>query len=90
MLTTSSLGLRLCFAGLDALEPRVIELGVTSTATVSEPRPTATATTPFARFLDGSTLGAHRACGRRRGCWCLYLGISHLVKEKRENSHCMV
>ena len=63
------LGLRQCFAGLDALVPRVIKLlGVTSTSAVSEPRTTATAATPFARFPDGGAFGAYGTDGRRRDC----------------------
>ena len=49
------LGLSPCFACLDAFVPRVIQIGVTSTLAVSEPRTTATATTTFARFHDGAT-----------------------------------
>ena len=68
LLATGSLGLCPCFADPDALVPRVIELGVVSTSAVSEPRTTATATTPFARFLDGTAFGTHRADGGRRPC----------------------
>ena len=62
------LGLRQCFAGLDALIPRVIELGVTSTSAVSEPRTSATAATSFPRFRDDTAFGAYGAGDRRRGC----------------------
>ena len=69
LLATGSLGLRPCFADLDALVPRVIELGVISTSTVSEPRTSATATTAFPRFGDSAAFGAPGLVGRRhRGC----------------------
>ena len=66
------LGLRQCFAGLDARVPRVIKLAVTHTSAVSEPRTTATATTAFPRFPDGATFGTYGTDGRRRrrACWC--------------------
>ena len=48
-----------CFAGLDSLVPSVIELAVTSTSTVSEPRTAATATTDFSGLLDGAALRAY-------------------------------
>ena len=54
------------FAGLDALVPRVMKLGVTSTSAVFEPRTTATATTSFARFFDDTAFGAYDAGGRCR------------------------
>ena len=65
--------------------PRVIELGVTSTSAVSEPRTTATAATNFARFRDDPAFEAygtddHR---RRRGYWwCVYAGIGQISKIK--------
>ena len=60
------LELRPCFAGLDALIPRVITLGITSTSAVSEPRTTATAATKFLRFRDYAAFGAYGTDGRRR------------------------
>ena len=54
------LGLRQCFARLDALVPRVIKLGVTRTSAVSEPRTTTTAATNFPGFCDDA---AFRTCG---------------------------
>ena len=63
---------RPCFAGLDALVPRVMELGVASSSAVSEPRTTATAATAFPRFLDGAAFAAYGTDCRRRGCWCSY------------------
>ena len=63
------LRLRQCFAGLDALVPRVIEFGVTSTSTVSEPRTTATATTSFPGFGDDAAFGAGGTDDCRRGRW---------------------
>ena len=63
------------FAGLNALVPRVIKLCVTSSSAVSEPSATATATTAFPRFRDNA---AFDTCGtdcRRRGWWCVNMGI---------------
>ena len=68
--TDDCLGLPPCFAGLDALVPRVLKLGAASTSAVSEPRTTATATTFFTRSRDGATFGTYGTDGRRRGCWC--------------------
>ena len=73
-MTADRLGLRPCFADLDALVPRVTELGVTSTSAVSEPRTAATATTAFTRFRDSDTFGTYGTDGRHRrrrcrGCW---------------------
>ena len=53
------LGLHPCFAGLDALVPRVTELGVTSSAAVFEPRTAATATTHFAGFLNHNAIATY-------------------------------
>ena len=73
-----------CFAGLDALVPRVMKLGVIGTSAVSEPRTTATTTTDFSRFLDGTALRACQTDCRRRNCSCVHGGIH----QKRENNHC--
>ena len=81
-MTDGCLGLRPCFAGLDALVPSVIELGVTSTCAVSEPRPAATATTDFVRFRDDTAFGAHGTYGRRRSCWCVHVDIGQITKRK--------
>ena len=61
------LGLRQCFAGLDALVPRVIKLGVTCASAVPKPRTTATAATISPRFRDDTAFGAYGSDGRRRG-----------------------
>ena len=83
MSVASSLGLRQCFADLDALVPRVVELGLTSTPTVSEPRTTATATTDFPRFSDGTALATYGPSGRRgRDCWHIYVSIGKKIKRK--------
>ena len=71
-----------CFAGLDALVPRVMKLGVIGTSAVSEPRTTATTTTDFSRFLDGATLGTYQPGCRRRDCSCVYAGICQNTKRK--------
>ena len=77
-------GLCPCFAGLDTLVPRVIELGVTSTSTVFEPRTTVSATTSFARFLDDAALRAYGGNGDRRSDgWCLHVGIGQHDKRKK-------
>ena len=75
------LGLRPCFADLHALVPRVMELGVTSTSAVPEPRTTATTAASFPRFRNDAAFGAYRIDGRRHGWWCAYVGIGQ-QKEK--------
>ena len=65
-----TLRLELTFASLDALKPPVINVGVTDTSAVSEPRTAATAATSFARFLDSAAFEAYRTGGRRHQCWC--------------------
>ena len=65
--------LRQCFAGPDALVPRVIKLGVTSTSAVSEPRTTAATATYFPRFRNDPAFGAYETDGRRRNCYCEYV-----------------
>ena len=65
---------RPCFAGLDALVPRVMELGVASSSAVSEPRTTATATTDFSRFRERAAFGTYQPDSRRRGCSRAYVG----------------
>ena len=89
--------LRLRFAGVDALVPRVMTFCVTSsTSAVSKPRTAATATTTFAGFHDDAASGAYGIDGRRRGCWCLHVGISqrHIgqsqTEEKSYNRHCLL
>ena len=77
------LKLRQCFTGLDALVPRVIKLGVTSTSTVSEPRTTATAATNFPRFRDDAAFGAYGTDGRRCDNWCV---CEYWSKRKDENT----
>ena len=59
-----------------------MKLGVTSSSAVSEPRTTATATTDFARFLDGAAFGAYQTGCRRRDCSCVYVGIAPNTKTK--------
>ena len=70
---------------MDALVPRVIKLGVTSTSTVPEPRTTATAATDFHRFRDDAAFGAYGTDDCRR-CWwwCAYVGIGQNTNWKRE------
>ena len=72
------------FAGLNALVPRVFKLVATSPSTVSEPRTTATATTHFARFFNGTAFRTHRTHGRRGDCWCLYM--QDMVKTTNEKT----
>ena len=71
----SCLGLGPCFAGLNALVPRVIKVCVTCTSAVFEPRTTVTAATSFARSLDDAAFGACRTEDRRSDGWCLYVDI---------------
>ena len=78
------LGLRQCFAGLDALVPCVVKLDVTSTSAVSEPRTTATATTVFPRFRDGAAFATYMPDGcRRYDCECLYVAFVKEAKRKK-------
>ena len=51
------------FAGLDALEPRVVEVRVTGISAVLEPSTTANTTAEFTGFLVFAALGAHRSAG---------------------------
>ena len=51
--------------------PSVIELDVTSTSAVSEPRTTATAAADFPRFRDDAAFGTYGTDGCRRGGWCV-------------------
>ena len=67
--------MRRCFAGLDALVPRVIKLGVTSTSAVSGPRTAATATTSLAGLASYAAFGAYGPDARLRGYWCAYVVI---------------
>ena len=77
--------MRPCVADPDALVPRVMELGVTSTPAVSEPRTAATATTACPRFLDGAAFAAYGTDGRRRGdYWCSF---DERKKQKMVRSH---
>ena len=46
------------FAGLDAINPRVIKLRVAEIATFVDPSPPINATTELAGSLDGAALGA--------------------------------
>ena len=78
MLTPGCLQLRPCFAGPDALVPRVMAFCVTGTSAVPEPRTAATATASFPGFRDGAAFAAcETADGRRRRGYCCY----SLVKE---------
>ena len=81
------LGLQPCFAGLDALVPRVINVCVTSTPAVSEPRTAATATTGFARFPDGPAFGAYGTGDRCRGCWCVSVVVDQRCRKEREKKY---
>ena len=78
-------GQRQCFAGLDALVPRVIKFDVTSTPAVSEPRTTDTTTTYFPRFRDDTAFWAYGTDGRHRGCWCIHVGIDQKTNEITRN-----
>ena len=60
-----------CFAGLEAVVPRVLQVCVARTSTSSEPRTSTTATTALAGFPDDSTFGTYDTDGRPRTCWCL-------------------
>ena len=75
LLTGGYLRLGPCFAGLNALVPRVIKVCVTCSSAVFEPRTTVSATTSFAGFLDDAALGAYGTGDRRSDGWCLYVDI---------------
>ena len=62
-----SVSRELTFAGLQAFDPRV--LGIALVSTVVEPSAIGSAATEFARFFDGSTLGAYGTNSRN---WCYY------------------
>ena len=63
------------FAGIDTLEPRVVEVRVTGLSAVLVPITAGVATTDFTGFLVQDARGTHRGpdC-RRKGlhcdCWC--------------------
>ena len=59
----------LTFAGVDALDPRMIKSRVTDTSTIIEPRTTESATTALAGFLDGTALRTSGIGRRRRWHW---------------------
>ena len=84
LLADSCLGLGPCFAGLNALVPRVLKVFVTCTSTVFEPRTTVSATTSFARFLDDTAFGAYGTGGRRRDDWCLHVDIGQHNKREKD------
>ena len=62
------------FAGLNALDPCMIEVCVAGISAVLEPSTAASATTAFAGFLDsaalGTPFGAGQGCTRCRGRFC--------------------
>ena len=62
----------------------MIKLGVASTSAVFEPRTSVTAATAFAGFPDAAACGAYGTDSRRRGCWCVYVGIGK--KHQDENT----
>ena len=71
-----------CFAGPNALVPRVIKVCVTGTSAGSEPRTAAAATGNFARFLNDSALGAYETHGRCRDCWCWHVENGETCEDK--------
>ena len=54
------------FTDPDALIPRVLQIGVTTTSARSEPRTAATATTHFVRLPNVDTFGTYGTDDRRR------------------------
>ena len=94
------LGVSQCFAGLNALVPRMIRPGGDTISAVSEPRTTATTATHLPGFSDDATF---RACGRdgRHGCWrerererercvCVLVNLGQNKKMTNRNSHYLV
>ena len=73
---------------MDALVPRVTELGVTRTSAVSEPGTAATTTTAFPGFPDAATLAAYDP-GARRGRNCGYLQVS-IGQRNKVKTLCLV
>ena len=67
LLTDDCLGLLPYFAGLQALEPRVIKFRVTGASTISKPGTAPTTATAHAGFLRDAAYGACRT-DARRGC----------------------
>ena len=91
MSIASSIGLRPCLTDLDARVPRVTELGITSTSTVSEPRTTVTTTTAFPRFTNHATVVTYGDDDRpRRDCWYVYVSIGQRKNREKLSSHCLV
>ena len=86
LLTDSCPGLSPCFAGLNALVPRVLKSYVTSTSAIFEPGTAASATTAFARFPDGAASGASGTAGRRRLSWCFFNTDIHWPNTKRRKT----
>ena len=89
MSAASPLIRRPCFAGLDALDPRVLKVWVPSTSAVFEPRTAATTTTNLTGFLDSNTFGAY-GTGNCCGCSGSYVEIGQRYKEKKLLYHCLV
>ena len=83
MAADGCLGLRPCFAGPNALVPRVIKLGVTRTSAVSDPRTTVTATTVFTRFRDGAAFEADRLYSCRHSFWYFMRELVKDIKKKK-------
>ena len=50
---------RRTFAGLDALTPSVLKLGIAGVSALFEPITTAHAATALTRFLDRTAIGTH-------------------------------
>ena len=63
----------------------MIELGVTSTSAVSEPRTSATAAACFPRFRDDTAFGAYKTDSRRRGCWCAYVSLVKIIRTREQS-----
>ena len=80
------LGLRMCFADLDSLVPRVINVCVASTSAVFEPRTSSTATTSLARFVDRAAFRSYRTVNCCRSCW--YYMWTFIGQRRKEKNTC--
>ena len=74
--------MRQCFAGLDALVPRVSKLDIAIASAISEPRTTATAATNSPRFRDDATFGACGSDFSHHDYWCVYVRIGQHTEMK--------
>ena len=95
LLSDDCLGLRPCFAGLQALMPRVINVCVAVTSAFIEPRTSATTTTDFSRSLRYTAFQAHRIDCRHHGrcvwaCMCQRHEQQHAINSQSDGARLTV